>query len=126
MKTREEIMKAAMKENEVPDGYNLIEQNCFYVIKQLLIMFRNGEISQESASRNKEKVFKQYEEEINKYGFMIDLYKKHTQDILKTENDRIKLHKMLNTDSEINDMFNVSMSIIDSVFEGEFSMGGKI
>lgn len=126
MKSRDEIMKDAMGSSEVPDDYNLIEQNCFYVIRQLLVMFRNGEMSKETASKNKEKVFKQYEDECNKYGFMIDLYKKHTQDILKTENDRVKLHKMLNTDTEVSDMFNTAMSIVDSVFKGEFSMGGKI
>ena len=96
MRDAEEIMKAAVKYNEIPEGYNLVESEAFNAMKQLVLMFKRGEISKEVATKNKERVYGEYAKEARDFEFVYKLYSDYTSRVIKdTEMNRIKLRKML-------------------------------
>lgn len=127
MRSSEDIMKDVMRYEVSPDGYNLIEAECFLVLKRLFLMFRNGEISKVGAGKMKEKIFSSYEGEVKQYDFMISLWQENLDNIKKTENDRIKLHKLLNKTEPVNEerlteCLKAALNIVACVFPGEFQM----
>ena len=59
------------------------------------------------------------------FSFQSEIYKEHIKHIKDTEMDRVKLKKLLNDESEVTEskiceMFNTCMSIISTIFKGEF------
>lgn len=126
MKKSEEIMKAVVQFETAPADFNLIESECFLVLKRLYLMFRNEEITRDASTKMKQKILKSYEEEVIKYDFMISMYKEHIENIKKTENDRIKLHKLLNKtepvdEARLTECLKSALNIIACVFPGEFN-----
>lgn len=128
MRDAEEIMKAAAKFNEIPDGYNLVEAEAFNVMKQLMIMFKRGEISKEVATKNRERVYGEYNKEAKDFEFVYSLYSDYTKRVVKdTEMNRIKLRKMLLDkggeikDSDLAEALRVALDIIETVFPGEIT-----
>jgi len=123
MRDAEEIMKTAMKQGEIPEGYNLIEAEAFNAMRQLAIMFKRGEISKEVATKNRERIYGEYNKEAKDFEFVYKLYSDHTSRVIQeTEMNRIKLRKMLQgkgeriEETDLIEALKVSLDIIESVF----------
>lgn len=128
MREAEEIMKTAMKQGEIPEGYNLVEAEAFNAMRQLAVMFKKGEISKELATKNRERVYGEYNKEARDFEFVYKLYSDHTQRVVKeTEMNRMKLRKMLQgkdkklEESDFVEALKVSLDIIETVFPGEIT-----
>ena len=128
MRDAEEIMKTAMKQGEIPEGYNLVEAEAFNAMRQLAVMFKKGEISKELATKNRERVYGEYNKEERDFEFVYKLYSDHTQRVVKdTEMNRMKLRKMLQgkdkklEESDFVEALKVSLDIIETVFPGEIT-----
>lgn len=114
MKTVEEIQKLASKEEY--QGLNMLEMQLYLVIKRLLIMYYNNQISLEEAKKIKSKAIKEYENQM----FLYEIYQQHIENIKKTENLRIKLRKQLNSNTEVNDILNTAIELIQLYSREEF------
>lgn len=128
MRDAEEIMKTAVKQGEIPDGYNLVEAEAFNAMRQLAVMFKKGEISKELATKNRERVYGEYNKEARDFEFVYKLYSDHTQRVIReTEMNRMKLRKMLQgkdkklEESDFVEALKVSLDIIETVFPGEIT-----
>ena len=128
MRDAKEIMKAAVAYNEIPEGYNLVEAEAFNAMRQLAVMFKKGEISKEVASKNRERVYGEYNKEARDFEFVYKLYSDHTQRVVKdTEMNRTKLRKMLQgkdkklEENDFIEALKVSLDIIETVFPGEIT-----
>ena len=126
MRDAEEIMKTAMKQGEIPEGYNLVEAEAFNAMRQLAVMFKKGEISKEVASKNRERVYGEYNKEARDFEFVYKLYSDHTHRVVKdTEMNRTKLRKILQgkdkklEENDFIEALKVSLDIIETVFPGE-------
>lgn len=129
MKSKEEIINDSIKLETPPADYNLLEIHCFLALKQLLVMFHNKQITTENASKTKQLILAEYEKRYKEFDFEKSMFQEHIVHIRKTENARIKLHKMLNgeaeeakpiTEERLCETINVCMEIISTVFKGEF------
>lgn len=123
MRDAEEIMKDAVKFNEIPKGYNLVEAQAFNAMRQLVLMFKRGEISKEVATKNRERVYGEYEKEAKDFDFIYKLYSDYTARVIReTEMNRIKLREMLKgknkklEESDFIEALKVSLDIIECVF----------
>lgn len=128
MRDAEEIMKTAMKQGEIPEGYNLVEAEAFNVMRQLALMFKKGEISKELATKNRKRVYGEYNKEARDFEFVYKLYSDHTHRVVKdTEMNRMKLRKMLQDknsrieETDLIEALKVSLDIIETVFPGEIT-----
>lgn len=129
MKSKEQIINDSINLETPPADYNLLEIHCFLVLKQLLVMFHNKQISIENATKTKQLVLADYEKRSKEYKFQTSMFQEHIDHIKETENERIKLHKMLNGQDEYNkpiteenlcETINICMEIISKVFKEEF------
>lgn len=129
MKSKEEIINDSIKLETPPADYNLLEIHCFLALKQLLIMFHNKQITTNNASKTKQLILADYEKRYKEFDFEKSMFQEHIDHIRKTENARIKLHKMLNgeaeeakpiTEERLCETINTCMEIISTVFKGEF------
>ena len=91
-------------------------------------MFKKGEISKELATKNRERVYGEYNKEARDFEFVYKLYSDHTQRVVKeTEMNRMKLRKMLQgkdkklEESDFVEALKVSLDIIETVFPGEIT-----
>ena len=123
MRDAEEIMKTALSQAEIPEGYNLVEAEAFNAMRQLVLMFKKGEISKEVATKNRERVYREYEKEAKDFDFVYKLYSDHTSRVIKdTEMNRMKLREMLRgkgkklEESDFIEALKVSLDIIECVF----------
>jgi hypothetical protein len=92
----EDIMKDAVRFNEIPEGYNLVEAEAFNAMRQLVIMFNRGEISKELASKNKQRIYAEYQKEARDFQFAYEMYSDYAgRAIRDTENARTELRKLL-------------------------------
>lgn len=129
MKSKEQIINDSINLETPPADYNLLEIHCFLALKQLLVMFHNKQISTENATKTKQLVLADYEKRSKEYEFQTSMFQEHIDHIKETENERIKLHKMLNGQEEYNkpiteenlcETINICMEIISKVFKEEF------
>ena len=128
MRDAEEIMKAAVAYSEIPSGYNLVEAEAFNAMRQLVVMYKRGEISKEVASKNKERVYGEYRKEARDFEYVYSLYNDYVSRTVKeTEMNRIKLRKLLKNKStkieeaDVVEALKVALDIIESVFPGEIT-----
>ena len=123
MREAEEIMKVAVRSSEMPGGYNLVEAEAFNAMRQLAIMFKKGEISKESATRNRERIYEEYEKEAKDFELACSFYDDYAGRIIReTEDDRRKLISLLRDknskieNSEILEALKVALDVIETVF----------
>ena len=133
MREADEIMLAATRNSVVPEGYNLVESEGFYAMRQIYLMYGRGEISKEVASRNKERIYGEYRKEARDFEMVYSLYNDYaSRTIRETENNRNRLRELLRDkdkigDSDLGEALRVSLDIIESVFPGEITgMNSKI
>lgn len=113
MKNTEEIIKDVANE-KIDLNYNLIETNFAKRIMDLKKDYENSKISYDMAKLFKTKAIKEYEQE----KFLYEIYENSMKDYTKTTNLRVELRKLLNTDSEINDVLNTAIQLIE-LYSGE-------
>lgn len=123
MRDAEEIMKTALSQAEIPEGYNLVEAEAFNAMRQLVLMFKKGEISKEVATKNRQRVYSEYEKEARDFEFIYKMYSDYTHRVIKdTEMNRMKLREMLKgkgkklEESDFIEALKVSLDIIECVF----------
>lgn len=92
--TAEKIIQDASQNKEMSD-YTLLDVHLYLVIKQILIMYFNNQISKEQANKLKTKAVKEYESRKKQFEFEHNMWKQYIENINKTENLRIKLRKQL-------------------------------
>jgi hypothetical protein len=101
VKTAEEIFEDTLKFNDIPEEYkNVLEINCFMSLRILLKQFNNNHISKEQASREKMKIFRNYNENKKEYEFKNEMYDEYIDNIKKTSELRMMLRHQLNEQSE--------------------------
>lgn len=69
MKTTQEILKDAANMDEVPPDYDLLAINFFYIIKNLLTLFKMGKLTKEQAGNIKQKAIQEYEKSKEIYQY---------------------------------------------------------
>lgn len=128
MREAEEIMRDAVKFSEIPKGYNLVEAEAFNAMRQLVLMYKKGEISKEVAGKNRERVYAEYNKEARDFEFVYSLYSDYAGRVIReTEMNRMKLREMLKgkgkklEESDFIEALKVSLDIIESVFPGEIT-----
>ena len=123
MKTPNEIVQDATS-NKDTANYNLLELHLYLVIKQILIMYFNNQISKEQAKNIKEKAVKKYELDLKQYEFERHMFREHIETLQSTEDLRTKLRKIIDkentTEEDVYEGFNIALSILKVVFRGEF------
>lgn len=117
IKTPNEIVQDAVNNKETLD-YNLLEMQLYLVIKQILIMYFNNQINKEQANNLKQKAIKKYEDDLKLYEFKNNIFQTHIDNIKKTENLRIKLRKQLNENTELAEIVNTCIELIE-LYSGE-------
>lgn len=119
----ETIIKDATQNKEILD-YDLLEMNLYLVIKQILKMYFNNQISKEEANKYKQIAIKKYEDECKQYNSEREMFQEHIKNIRDTEMQRIKLRKILKdgeaTEERLCEIISTCMEIISTVFRGEF------
>lgn len=117
--TVEKIIQDASQNKEI-EGYTLLDIHLYLVIKQILIMYFNNQISKEQANKLKQKVVKEYEDRKRQFEFEHNMWKQYIENINKTENLRIRLRKQLSSNTEINEIFNTCIELIQLYSKEEF------
>ena len=117
MRTTEQIIEDAKNNIEIKD-YNLLELHLFLVIQQILKMYSNNQLSKEQANKYRVLAIKDYNNKIKEYEVENEMFKKYIEDIKKTENLRIELRKQLNKDTELNEVINTCIELIQ-LYSGE-------
>lgn len=129
MKSKEEIINDSIKLETPPEDYNLLEIYCFLVLKQLLIMFYNKQISQLNATIMKNKILAKYEGDSKQYEFERSMFQEHIEHIKTTELQRTRLRKMLYgeeeeakpvTEERLCETINLCIDILNTVFKEKF------
>ncbi len=119
--TSEEIIKKASS-NEKING-TLLDLQLYLLIKQILKMYFNKQISKEEANVYKLQAVKKYEEDKRQFEFEREMFQEHLQHIKTTETLRINLRKKMQnvkSQKDINDCFDLAMQILNLVFKEEF------
>lgn len=117
--TTEKIIQDASQNKEIQD-YTLLDMHLYLVIKQILIMYFNNQISKEQANKLKQKAVKEYEDNKRQFEFEHNMWKQYIENINKTENLRIRLRKQLNSNTEINEILNTCIELIQVYSKEEF------
>ncbi len=124
MKERKEIERDALKFENPPNNYNLLELHCFLALKQLLIMYWNKQISVENASKIKQQIFANYEKRWKEFEFWTGIYEEQVEARNKTSYLRSELRKKWKSDevteSTIAEMLNMAMEIISITYKENF------
>lgn len=117
MKTIEELTRRAIEKGET-DDMNLLELHCFLCIYQLLVMYHNNQISKDQATKLKQKIFRDYNNNVRDYEFKESMFNEHIENIKKTEKLNTLLRKQLNSNTELNEILNTAIEIIE-LYSGE-------
>lgn len=117
--TTEKIIQDASQNKEIQD-YTLLDIHLYLVIKQILMMYFNNQISKDQANKLKQKAVKEYEDNKRQFEFEHNMWKQYIENINKTENLRIRLRKQLNSNTEINEILNTCIELIQLYSKEEF------
>lgn len=117
--TTEKIIQDASQNKEIQD-YTLLDIHLYLVIKQILMMYFNNQISKDQANKLKQKAVKEYEDNKRQFEFEHNMWKQYIENINKTENLRIRLRKQLNSNTEINEILNTCIELIQVYSKEEF------
>lgn len=117
--TVEKIIKEASQNKEMKN-YSLLDMHLYLVIKQILVMYFNNQISKEQANIQKQKAVKIYEDNKKQFEFMESMWKEHIENINLTENLRIRLRKQLNSNTEISELVNTCIELIQIYSKEKF------
>lgn len=117
--TSEKIIQDA-SQNKKMKNYSLLDMHLYLVIKQILVMYFNNQISKEQANIQKQRAVKIYEDNKKQFEFMENMWKEHIENINLTENLRIRLRKQLNSNTEISELVNTCIELIQIYSKEKF------
>lgn len=125
MRERRQIEKDALRFEVPPKDYNLLEIHCFLVLKQLLVMYWNKQISSERAGKVKQQVFADYEKRWKEYDFWESVFREKVDGSNKTAGLRMELRNKMNGEEEVTDgrlaeMLNMALEIISMTYKESF------
>lgn len=120
MKMSSQIIQDAKTLNEIPKEYNLSEILLYLVIKQILKMYFNNQISKEHANKLKIKAVKEYENNKRQFEFEQVMWADYIENINKTEDLRRKLRMQLNSNTDLVEILNTSIELIQLYSKEEF------
>ena len=120
MKSKEQIINDSIKLETPPEDYNLLEIHCFLALKQLLIMFQNKQLSKENATKSKNKILAKYESDSKQYEFEQIMWTEYIENINKTEDLRKKLRMQLNSNTDLVEILNTCIELIQLYSKEEF------
>lgn len=118
--TSEQIIQDATQNKEMKN-YSLLDMHLYLVIKQILLMYFNKQISKEQANIQKQKAVKIYEDNKKQYEFMESMWKEHIKNIIPTENLRVRLRKQLHSNTDISEILNTSIELIEIYSKEKFT-----
>lgn len=124
MRTSEEIIKDASSKDKVTD-YCLLEMHLYLVIKQILRIYFNNQITKDEAVNLKLQAVKQYEMNKKDYEFQQSMFQEHIRNLKDTEMLRTELIKMLNDNEEVtieklSKVVNICLEIIQITYKEIF------
>lgn len=94
MKNSEKIFEDVMKNLEIPNDYNeIIEICCFKSLQILLRQYKNNHISKDFATKEKQRIFRTYEQNKKQYEFYLSIYFEKYK--IKINKEKEELHKKL-------------------------------
>lgn len=93
MLTADEIINL----KEPPD--ELLEFHLYQALEIIRWRYHNNQIDKETAFSLKDKVVKKYNSQVKEYEFMVDMFKKHVEDIRKSGMLKIEFRKNPNLDT---------------------------
>ena len=122
MMTAETIIQDAIQNKETTN-YNLLEIHLYLVIKQILKMYYNNQLSKEQANKYKTLAVKDYNNRVKQYEVEDAMFKEHIENIKKTESLKIKLRKKYKSDEAITEekifeILNICIELIE-LYSGE-------
>lgn len=120
MKTAEEIIENAKTLDEMPNSYNLLDMLLYLIVKQILKMYYNNQISKEQANKLKTKAVKEYENNKKQYEFEQNMWKEYIENINKTEDLKRKLRAQLKSNTELSEILNTCIELIELYSKEEF------
>lgn len=124
MKEKKIIEKDALKLENPPNDYNLLELHCFLALKQLLVMYWNKQISSESASKVKQQILADYEKRYKEFEFWTSIYKEQVEASNRTSYLRNELRKKWksdeSTESTMAELLNMALEIISITYKEKF------
>lgn len=120
MKRTKQIVEDAKTLSEMSEDYNLLDMLLYLEIRQILNMYFRHQISREEANKLKEKVINQYEKNKEQFEFQQSICEEYIKDIEKTEELRKKLRNQLTSDTELNEILNTCIEIIQIYSKEEF------
>lgn len=119
--TTEKIIQDASQNKEIQD-YTLLDMHLYLVIKQILIMYFNNQISKEQANKLKQKAVKEYEDNKRQFEFEHNMWKQYIENINKTENLRIRLRKLLKSkETEIPELIDTLVELVEIYSKEKFT-----
>lgn len=117
--TTEKIIQDASQNKEMQD-YTLLDMHLYLVIKQILIMYFNNQISKEQANKLKQRAVKEYESNKKQLKFEENMWKEYIENINKAEDLKTKLRKQLSSNTEVNEVLNTCIELIQLFTKEEF------
>lgn len=118
--TTEKIIQDASQNKEM-QNYTLLDMHLYLVIKQILIMYFNNQISKEQANKLKQRAVKEYESNKKQLEFEENMWKEYIENINKTENLRIRLRKLLSSkETEIPELIDTLVELVELYSKEEF------
>ena len=121
MKTSEQIIQDAKTLDEIPKEYNLTEILLYLIIKQILSMYFNHQISKEQANKLKTRAVKEYENNKKQFQFEQAMWTEYIENINKTEDLRRKLRIQLNSNTDLVEILYTSIELIQLYSKDEFA-----
>lgn len=120
MKTIEEIIEDAKKLAEMPKDYNLLDMLLYLVIRQILHMYFNHQISKEQANKLKTKAIKEYENNKRQFEFEQSMWTEYIKNINKTEDLKRELRRQLSSNTDLDEILNTCIELIQLYSKEEF------
>jgi competence protein ComGC len=117
--TTEKIIQD-IRQNKEMQNYTLLDMHLYLVIKQILVMYFNNQISKDQAKILKTKAVKEYENNKKQLEFEENMWKEYIENIKKTEDLKTKLRKQLSSDTETNEILNTCIELIQLYSKEEF------
>lgn len=87
------ITKLVAQRQELPEDADLIDQYAFHTLEIIYAQFKANYISQETATRRKEKLMREYEKQKEQQIFLRNTFDRQVKYINETEQLRVKLNK---------------------------------
>lgn len=128
-RSNREIMRAVLEGEVVPDEYNLLESYCFLSIRMILDRFNKGEITKDTATRNKANILGDYEANCKVYKMYEEVFYESVRRGKETAESREKLKSFLSDregpvlDNDLAEALRLALDVIYGIFPDD-RLGG--